>query len=176
LKAASRAAGVRTQVGEVRPGGPPPAPAPQTPSPPPRTTPMAPRPPRIRARQGGPQGPPRPRPATGSRRAGGALPSGAPRMCTAAGIHGDQVAGMQPAILGERLGRLSGHAVVAAGQHRVASSSSPRPPGPTSRPASSTTRAWLITPSTGCWRTAPRVPNGRVPGGQISPYGLSDIA
>ena len=43
-------------------------------------------------------------------------------------------------------------------------------------PSAETTRASFTLPSTGCWRTEPRVPYGRLPRAQISPYGDSDIA
>jgi hypothetical protein len=39
-----------------------------------------------------------------------------------------------------------------------------------------TTRAWLTTPSVGCCRTLPSVPNGLAPCAQIVPYGLSESA
>src|SRR5438067_574848 len=43
-------------------------------------------------------------------------------------------------------------------------------------PLLSTTRDSFALPCVGCWRTVPSVPNSRDPCGQISPYGLSDIA
>ena len=89
-------------------------------------------------------------------------------------VDGDQIAGAQPAVGVDRRRRL--------GRASPSSRASPRDCAAATRPRRrrrrprSTTRASFTTPSVGCCRTVPSVPNGREPRGQISPYGLSDIA